>query len=213
MNKIPQPSMSLATSSELPDVSRRVLQLQVLTIVWMTVEAGVSVATAWSSHSPALLAFGGDSLIELLSAAVVLWRFRFELKEARAAQIAGVLLFVLAGLVALTSTLNFLGYRDAQRSFIGIGILLAAAIAMPWLAGRKRQLAAITSSAAMKADAAESALCGYMAWIALAGLAVNAIWAKSWADPVAAIVLVPLIIREGREAVTSSKVGCQCGRI
>lgn len=176
----------------------------------MTVEAAVSLWTAWSSHSPALLAFGGDSLIELLSAAVVFWRFRFELKDARAARIAGVLLFVLAGLVLLTSILNFLGYREAQRSLIGIGILLAAAIAMPWLASRKRQLAAITSSDALKADAAESALCGYMAWIALAGLSINAIWHRSWADPVAALLLVPLIIREGWEAVTSLGVGCQC---
>ncbi len=162
--------MSAATSSELPDVSRRVLQLQVLTIVWMTVEAVVSLGSAWSSHSPALLAFGGDSLIELLSAAVVFWRFRFELNEARAARIAGVLLFALAGLVMLTSVLNLLGYREAQRSLVGIGILLAAAVAMPWLASRKRKLAVVTSSAALKADAAESALCGYMAWIALAGL-------------------------------------------
>ncbi len=202
--------MNAATSSELSDISRRILHLQVLTIVWMTVEAVVSLGTAWSSHSPALFAFGGDSLIELLSAAVVLWRFRFTLNEARAARIAGVLLFALTGLVVLTSILNFLGYREAQRSLVGIGILLAAAVGMPWLASRKRRLAAITSSAALKADAAESSLCAYMAWIALAGLAVNAIWGKSWADPLAALALVPLIIREGWEAVRSFRLGCQC---
>ena len=201
--------MTAATSAELPDVSRRVLQLQVFTIAWMTVEAVVSLGAAWSSHSPALYAFGGDSLIELLSAAVVFWRFRFTLNEARAARIAGVLLFALAGLVMLTSVLNFLGYREAQRSLVGIGILLAAAVVMPWLAGRKRQLAAITSSAALKADAAESSLCAYMAWIALAGLAVNAIWGKSWADPVSAVALTPLILREGWIAVHSSRLQCQ----
>src|SRR5260370_40907143 len=175
--------MTAATSSELPDVSRRVLQLQVLTIVWMTVEGVVSLATAWSSHSPALFAFGGDSLIALLSAAVVFWRFRFTLNEARAARIAGVLLFTLAGLVVLTSALNLLGYREAQPSLVGIGILLAAAVAMPWLVSRKRQLAAVTSSGALKADAAQSALCAYMAWVALAGLLVNAMWGIRWADP------------------------------
>ncbi len=206
----PKDPMTAATSSELPDVSRRVLHLQVLTIVWMTVEAAVSLGTAWSSHSPALLAFGGDSLIELLSAAVVFWRFRFEFNEARAARIAGVLLFLLAGLVTLTSVLNFLGYREAQRSLVGIGILLAAAVVMPWLASRKRQLAAVTSSAALKADAAESALCGYMAWIALVGLMINAIWGKSWVDPVAAVALTPLILREGWIAVHSSKLACDC---
>jgi divalent metal cation (Fe/Co/Zn/Cd) transporter len=176
----------------------------------MIVEAGVSLGTAWRSHSPALFAFGGDSLIELLSAAVVLCRFRFELNEARAARIAGVLLFMLAALVALNSSLNFLGYREAQRSLIGIGLLLAAAGIMPWLARRKRQLVAITPSAALKADAAQSALCAYMAWIALAGLLVNAIWGIGWADPVAALALIPLILREGWIAVHASKLGCDC---
>src|SRR6266436_1047313 len=199
-----------ASSDELSEISRRVLRLQVLTIAWMTVEAVVSLAAASNSHSPALFAFGGDSLVELLSAAVVFWRFRFDLKEARAARIAGALLFILGGLVALTSVLNFLGYREAQRSFVGMGILLAAAVGMPWLAARKRQLAAITSSAALKADAAESALCAYMAWIALAGLAVNAIWGKWWADPLAALALTPLILREAWTAVHSSKLGCTC---
>src|SRR5258708_9914176 len=100
--------MTTAASSELSDISRRVLRLQVLTIPWMTVEAVVSLGAAWSSHSPALFAFGGDSLIELLSAAVVFWRFRFTLGEARAARIAGGLLFALAGFLALTSGLNFI---------------------------------------------------------------------------------------------------------
>ena len=200
--------MTAITSSEPPAISRRVLQLQVLTIIWMSVEAIVSLVTAWASHSPALLGFGGDSLIELLSAGVVFWRFRFTLGEARAARIAGGLLFALAGFVVLTSILNFIGYREANGSLVGIGILITAAVMMPWLASRKRKLAVVTSSAALKADAAESALCGYMAWIALAGLVVNAIWNKPWADPVAALALTPLILREAWEAVHSPKLGC-----
>jgi len=176
----------------------------------MTVEAIVSLSTAWRSHSPALLAFGGDSLIELLSAAAVFWRFRFDLKETRAARIAGALLFALAGLVILTSVLNFIGYREAQRSLMGIGILLAAAVVMPWLATQKRRLGTITASTALKADAAQSALCAYMAWIALAGLLVNAIWGISWADPVTALALTPLILREGWLAIRTSKLSCDC---
>jgi divalent metal cation (Fe/Co/Zn/Cd) transporter len=202
--------MTAATTSPLPGISRKVLQLQVITLIWMSAEAVVSLGTAWTSHSPALLAFGGDSLIELLSAAVVFWRFRFTLGEARAARIAGGLLFVLAGFVALTSVLNFFGYREAQRSLVGMTILLAAAVMMPWLASRKRKLAVVTSSAALKADAAESALCGYMAWIALAGLVVNAIWNKPWADPVAALALTPLILREGWEAIHAPRLSCNC---
>jgi divalent metal cation (Fe/Co/Zn/Cd) transporter len=202
--------MAVASPTSLTDVSRRVLRLQVFTILWMALEASISLGAAWRSRSPAMFAFGGDSLMEMLSAGVLFWRFRFELNEARAARIAGVLLFALAGLVMLTSVLNFLGYREAQRSLVGIGILLAAAVVMPSLANRKWKLAVITSRAALKADATESALCGYMALIAVAGLAVNAIWGKSLADPLAALALTPLIVREGWEAIRSAKLGCEC---
>ena len=200
--------MSVVMSPPVPDVARRVLRLQVFTIVWMTVEGVVSLGAAWASRSPALLAFGGDSAIELLSAAVVFWRFRSNsspsLAEKRAARIAGGLLFALAAYVVLVSVLSLLGYREARPSIVGIVLLVLAAIVMPWVASQKCKLAILTSSASLKADAVESALCGYLAWIALAGLAANAIWGKSWADPVAALALTPLILREGWEAIQTS---------
>jgi divalent metal cation (Fe/Co/Zn/Cd) transporter len=202
--------MAAAASSATADISRRIVQLQVLTIVWMTVEAFLSLGAAWRAHSPALFGFGGDSLIELLSAAIVLWRFRFGLNESRAAKIVGVLLFVLAGLVIVTSILNLLGYREARPSFLGIGILMCAAVVMPWLARQNRRLASIASSAALKADGTQSALGGYMAWIGLADLGANAIWGKSWIDPVAAVALIPFIVTEGRRAVRDSRLGCGC---
>jgi divalent metal cation (Fe/Co/Zn/Cd) transporter len=180
----------------------------------MSVEAAVSLGAAWTSRSPALLAFGGDSMIELLSAAVVFLRFRSAssplLTEKRAARLAGGLLFALAAYVVFVSGLFLLGYAEARPSIVGIALLALAAIVMPWLAGQKRKLAILASSASLKADAAESALCGYLAWIALAGLVVNAIWGKSWADPVAALALTPLIAREGWEAIHAPKLGCAC---
>ena len=87
------------------------------------------------------------------------------------------------------------------HSSAGIVLLIPAAVVMPWLAKQKRQLSAATTSAALRADAAESAVCGYLALIALAGLVVNVIWRVSWADPVAALALLPLILREGWEAM------------
>ena len=110
--------------------------------------------------------------------------------------------------MVLVSVQSLLGYREAQRSIVGIALLLLAAMVMPWLASQKRKLAILTSSASLKADAVESALCGYLAWIALAGLAANAIWGKSWADPLAALGLTPLIIREGWEAVRGNRSEC-----
>jgi divalent metal cation (Fe/Co/Zn/Cd) transporter len=179
--------------------------MQTFTVVWMTAEAAVALAAAWKARSPALLGFGGDSLIELLSAGVVFWRFRDtrvdERTERRTARIGGILLFALAGFVVMASAAALLGYSEARTSLVGIGLLVLAGIIMPWLAAEKRRLAAQTGSGALRADAAESALCGYMAWIALAGLVVNAVWGNRWTDPVAALCLTPLIVREGWEAM------------
>jgi divalent metal cation (Fe/Co/Zn/Cd) transporter len=204
--------MSAAENSTPAEVLQRVLWIQTLTLVWMSVEAGVSLGAAWMARSPALLAFGGDSAVELLSAAVVFRRFyapsQREHGEERAGRIAGGLLFVLAAFVVTTSLLTLLGHVETTPSFIGIAVLGLAAIVMLWLAGQKRRLSIRTGSAALRADAAESAVCGYLALIALAGLAVNAVWRVSWADPVAALALLPLIIREGREA-WKGKVCCR----
>ena len=187
------------------ETRHRIILIQTLTLVWMSIEAVVSLGAAWMAHSPALLGFGGDSAVELLSAAVVLWRFyspsRGDHAEQRAARIAGGLLFALAAFVALASILTLLGHAEARPSPIGIALLILAAVVMPCLARKKRQLSAATASAALRADAAESAVCGYLALIALVGLTVNAILRVSWADPIAALTLLPLILREGWEAM------------
>jgi len=165
----------------------------------------VSLFAAWRAHSPALLAFGGDSAIELFSAVVVLWRFRASAAahgdaERRAARLVGALLFALAAYVVVTSVTSLLGYSEPKPTFLGIAILVAAAVVMPLLAKEKRRLSGATGSAALRADAAQSALCAYLSLIALAGLAINAIWHVKWADPSAALAVLPLIVWEGREA-------------
>jgi divalent metal cation (Fe/Co/Zn/Cd) transporter len=195
-----------------PDAIRRIQRLQTVTIAWMTVEAAVSLFVAWRASSPALFAFGGDSAIELLSAMVVLWRFRagaaHEHAERRAARVAGLLLFTLATFVAVTSGASLLGYSEPKPTLLGIAILLAAAIIMLWLAKEKRRLSGATGSAALRADAAQSALCAYLSLIALAGLAINAIWHVEWADPMAALLVLPLIVWEGQEAMRGKT--CEC---
>jgi divalent metal cation (Fe/Co/Zn/Cd) transporter len=195
-----------------PDVLRRILRIQAFTLIWMCLEAAISLGAAWRAHSPALLAFGGDSAIELVSALVVYWRFRFYSTgmkaEKSATRIAGGLLFALAAYVLLASGAALLGNREVHPSLAGIALLLVAAMMMPWLAGQKRKLSDTVASAALRADAAESAVCGYMAWIALAGLSVNAAWGIKWADPVAALCLTPFILREGWEAVRGKS--CEC---
>jgi divalent metal cation (Fe/Co/Zn/Cd) transporter len=188
-----------------PATRHRIKVVQTLTLVWMSVEVVVSLPAAWWAHSPALLGFGGDSVVELLSAAVVLWRFhapsRGDHAEQQAARITGGLLFVLAAFVAFASIRTLMGHVVAQPSPIGVLLLILAVVVMPWLAKQKRELSVTTSSAALRADAAESAVCGYLALIALAGLGVTAIWRVTWADPLAALALLPLILWEGWKAI------------
>lgn len=197
-----------------PDAIRRIRRVQTLTILWMSVEAVVSLFAAWRARSPALLAFGGDSAIELFSAVVVLWRFRTSASaahgdaERQAARVAGALLFALAAFVGVTSVTSLVGYSEPKPTVLGITILVAAAVFMPWLAQEKRGLSATAGSATLRADAAQSEMCAYLSLIALAGLAINAIWHVTWADSVAALVLLPLIVLEGREAMHGKACGC-----
>ena len=204
--------MSIAAAAPTPELLRRAARLQILTIVWMSVEAIVASTAAWTARSPALLGFSGDSAIELFSAIIVLWRFRAKsdlaVAEQLAARVAGVLLFVVAAFVFVSSGLSLLGYREAQPSIIGIIVLIVAAIGMPWLANQKRKVATQVASAALRADATESAVCGYLSLIALAGLLANAIFHAPWADPIAALALVPLIAREAWQAVHASRLCC-----
>jgi divalent metal cation (Fe/Co/Zn/Cd) transporter len=205
-------SMSSAPQVPKQDTFQRIQRIQTVTIVWMAIEAAVSLSAAWIARSPALLAFGGDSAIELLSAIVVLWRFRAhadqEQSEKYAARIAAVLLFILAAYVAVVSALTLLGYSEPKTTYVGIAVLVAATAIMPWLAKEKRKLSALTGSAALRADAAESALCAYLALVALVGLGINALWYITWADPIAALVIVPIILREGWEAMRGKACGC-----
>jgi divalent metal cation (Fe/Co/Zn/Cd) transporter len=194
------------------DTIHRIQRIQAITIGWMSIEAAVSLVAAWIARSPALLAFGGDSAIELLSAVVVLWRFRIqavpEHSERRAARVAGALLLALAAYVIVASAMSLLGHSEPKPTYLGIAILIAAAAIMPWLAKEKCRLSGVIGSAALRADSAQSALCAYLSLIALVGLGVNAIWHVRWADPAAALVVAPLIVREGREAMRGKSCGC-----
>ena len=194
------------------DLSRQITRLQVITLVWMLIECGVALIAAWQAGSPALLAFGSDSLVELLSATVVLFQFVpvLRLSVARAARMAGALLFVLAGAVALTSALALIRGAEPATSWVGIGITVAALGGMPVLSWRKRRLAQATRNPALAADAVQSATCAYLAGITLVGLALNAMLHLGWIDPLAALAAIPILVVEGKRALRGEACGC-CG--
>lgn len=171
----------------------------------MLAETAISLFSAWRANSSALLALGGDSAVELVSAVVVLWTFRTTAplhdQERWGARVAGALLFVLAFCVAVTSVLTLSGHSEPQPSIMGIVILLLAAVVMPWFAKEKRRLSAAMASAALRADAAQSAICAYLSLIALLGVGVNTVWHIRWADPLAALLILPLVVWKGRESL------------
>jgi divalent metal cation (Fe/Co/Zn/Cd) transporter len=195
------------------------LRLEVLTIGWMVIEASASIGAGVMAGSVLLLAFGADSVIELISAVVLYHRLRKEADgtangaeivalEQRAARIAGYLLYALAAYVVLQSGYGLLHRHTAETSGVGLAVAVAAALGMPVLARAKIRAADRIGSKALRADAMETFTCGFLSWILLAGLVANALLHWWWLDSVAALVLVPFLIKEGREAMTG---GCRCG--
>jgi divalent metal cation (Fe/Co/Zn/Cd) transporter len=176
----------------------------------MLVECGVSIYAAKVAHSAALLAFGSDSFVELLSASLVLAQCipGISIAERRANRIAGGLLFLLAVIVAATAIAALVLQVKPETSAIGIAITVAALVAMPVLAWLKRREARRTGHAALAADAVQSATCAYLALITLAGLAANAVFHIAWMDALAALVAVPILIKEGRSAWRGQSCAC-----
>ncbi len=165
----------------------------------------------WASaraHSVALLAFGADSLVEMLSATVVLLQFlpRFPLKKEHADRAAAALLYALAAVVMCIAWLG--RGRPMETSCVGIGVTALALVVMPVLAWMKRREARRMNNRALAADATQSATCAYLAGVTLLGLVVYAVWRIRWVDTVAALVAVPILIVEGRRAWRGE--GCPC---
>lgn len=193
-----------------PALPRAVAWLQGITLAWMLLECAGSLYAAARAHSVALLAFGADSLIELLSAAVVLLQFtpRFILSKTRAERAAAVLLYALATAVTGIAALS-INHR-AETSGLGMAVTALALVAMPVLAVLKRRQAVAINNRALAADAAQSATCAYLAAVTLVGLAANALWQISWIDSAAALAAVPILFVEGRRAWRGEGCGC-CG--
>ncbi len=165
-------------------------------------ECGLALFAAVDSHSPAMLAFGFDSLVELMSATVVLLQFlpHFSISENAATRAASVLLFALAVVVMVIAILALALHLQPEISALGIGITIGALVAMPTLAWLKRREARRSNNVALAADAVQSATCAYLAAITLMGLALNATLHIAWFDSAAAIAVVPLLFREAQRS-------------
>src|SRR5207249_3228527 len=198
------------------DAVRLGLLLTYITLGWMTIEGAASLLLGWASRSLLLEAFGIDSVIELFSAAVLWWRLRIEASgtatsehvnvvEHRAARLVGYSLYLLVVYVVLNSGYGlFIAKRitDTHESVWGILIGAVAKIGMPILAAYKLKVAARLNSRALRADAIESITCGYLSIVLMIGLAATWLLGWWWLDSVAALALIPFLIREARAAIT-----------
>lgn len=184
-------------------LNRRSLLLAYVTAGYNLVEGAVAIGAGVVASSAALLGFGLDSLVEVSSAAVVLWQFHSRVPENRerlALRLIAASFFALAAYVSVDSVRALLGGSDAQPSSVGIGLAIASVIVMPLLVWLKRRTGRELSSATVMADSTQTMLCTYLSAVLLVGLVLNATLGWSWADPLAGLVIAAVALREGIQA-------------
>ena len=188
---------------------QRAFRLEWLTIIWMMVETAVAIGAGLAAHSLLLFAFGIDSIIEIVSACVLIWRLSVELRrgrafseaaERRASRIAGALLFALALYVVAGSAWGLWRHQGAEFSRPGIILTVAAIPIMYVLSRQKLAVAEQLGSRALRADAIESITCGWLSFVVVTGLVAQFALGAWWVDSAASLAIVYFLIKEGREA-------------
>jgi divalent metal cation (Fe/Co/Zn/Cd) transporter len=185
-------------------MARRGCRLEYFTIVWNSLEGVAALVAGWMAGSIALVGFGVDSLIEVTSGAALLWRMAAdadvqsrETNEKRALRIVGLCFVGLAAYVGYESLSDLVRKHAPERSFPGVALACASLVVMPLLSRAKRKVGDALASVAMNADAKQTEFCAYLSAILLGGLLLNALFGLWWADPVAALIMVPIIANEG----------------
>lgn len=182
-----------------------------LTLAWMTIEGVVALASGIASHSLTLSAFGMDSVIELVSACVLLWRLRHELRQGQAfseaaeqtaTRIGAMLLFLLAGYIIVGAVWSLWTRRGEEFSMLGLLVSIAAMPMMFVLASRKFAIADQLGSRALRTDAVESVTCGWLSFVVVLGLAANLLLGAWWIDAVTSLAILGFVLKEAREAWT-----------
>lgn len=195
-------SVSLLTPERRAVLSRRSLWLAYVTAGYNLLEGLVAIAAGAAASSTALIGFGLDSFVEVSSAAVLIWQFRSRVPEDRerlTLRLIGLSFFALAAWVTLDAARSLLAGGDADASPVGIGLAVASLLVMPLLVAAKRRTGRELRSATVMADSTQTMLCTYLSAVLLAGLALNGAFGWSWADPLAALAIAAMAMREGRE--------------
>ena len=194
---------------------RRGVSIEIVSIGWMIVEAAVAVGAGLTAHSLALVAFGVDSIIELVAGTVLLWRLTIEANgaslervqraEKTSSWVVGTALLLLAAYIAVASIDKLWMHQGAESSYLGIGLAVASGVIMPYLSRAKKRIGVEIGSKALRADGSCSMVCAYMAWTVLAGVILTALLGWWWIDSIAALALVYYVVKEGWEAVQEAR--------
>ena len=198
---------------------RRGLHLNYATALYNSLEGIVAIAAGLVAGSVALVGFGVDSVIELSASGAAIWRLhadldveRRERSERLTLRIVGVLFLALAAYVTVDAARTLIAREPPRESPVGIALAAASLVVMPLLARAKRRVAVAMRSSALVAESQQTMICTYLSAILLGGLLLNALAGWWWADPVAALGMVPLIAHEGLEALRGRDAcGDQCG--
>lgn len=205
----PDPRTRARLTPETVAALKRGRLLEYFTIGWNAVEAGLSIVAGVLAGSTALIGFGVDAAIESGSGAALLWRLQerdeHEAREILTLRLVGGSFLLLAAYVGYESARMLLTGEAPGASPLGIAIATASLIVMPLLAREKRRVAASIASRALDADSRQTMICAYLSAILLAGLALNALLGWWWADPVAALLMVPILAHEGVEALRGER--------
>jgi divalent metal cation (Fe/Co/Zn/Cd) transporter len=210
--------MTPATAAPRDHLIARGLQLEALTIGWNVVEAGLALASGVMARSIALTGFGLDSAIEVVAAVALFERLRAEARggagdERRALRVVGVTFLLLSAYIVVDAGMTLWSRRAPEASRIGVLVAALALVVMPVLARGKLRVGEALGSAALVADAKCSLACAWLSVTVLVGVGLNAALGWWWADPVAALGMVPFLVREGREALERAKgkeTSCSC---
>ena len=182
---------------------RRVRLIVAATITYNAVEAVVAIAAGTLASSSALVGFGLDSVVEVMSAGAVAWQFaggRHQDRERAALRVIAYAFFALAGFVTVDAVRTLLGAAQPEHSAVGIALAAVSVVVMPGLAWAERRTGTELGSLSVVADSKQALLCSYLSGVLLVGLLLNSLFGLSWADPVAALVIAAVAVREGREA-------------
>jgi divalent metal cation (Fe/Co/Zn/Cd) transporter len=184
-------------------LQRRIRLVVVATITYNVIEAIVALAAGTVASSSALIAFGLDSVVEVLSALAVAWQFSApdpERRERTALRVIAIAFFALAAYVTIDAVLSLSGVREPEHSPVGIALAAMSLVVMPSFSWFERRTGLELGSASAVADSKQTLVCAYLSAALLVGLLLNGLFGWSWADPIAALVIAAFAVREGREA-------------